>query len=106
MYGDIPYTLVNEKGEIMTALAEKTYRMDIRLTQPQRMSYEKAASFRGQTLSQWVTSHLDESARQDINAAAITLLSSEAFDTFCQMLEEPMPQAAQELLSRKAVWDE
>ena len=43
-----------------TATVEKACRMDIRLTQPQRKNYEKAAELRGQTLSQWTTMHLDE----------------------------------------------
>lgn len=89
----------------MPALAEKPYRMDIRLTQPQRMSYEKAAALRGQTLSQWATSHLDESARHDIDEATTTILSPEAFDEFCRMLDEPVPLAARELMSRKPVWE-
>ena len=65
-----------------TATAEKACRMDIRLTQPQRKSYEKAAELRGQTLSQWTTMHLDECARRDIDEAHITRLSDEAFGTF------------------------
>ncbi len=89
----------------MPAVAEKPYRMDIRLTQPQRNSYEKAASLRGQTLTQWATSHLDASARRDIDEATVTALSSDAFDEFCKLLDEPMPQAAQDLLARKSVWE-
>lgn len=89
----------------MPALAEKPYRMDIRLTQPQRMSYERAASLRGQTLSQWATLHLDESARRDIDEATTTVLAPDAFDAFCRMLDEPVPAAAQELMTRRPVWE-
>lgn len=84
---------------------EKQYRMDIRLTQPQRLSYERAASLRGQTLTQWATSHLDESARRDIEEATTTVLSPMAFGDFCTVLEAPLPKAAQDLLARKAVWE-
>lgn len=89
----------------MPVAAEKPYRMDIRLTQPQRLNYEKAASLKGQSLTQWATSHLDESARHDIDKAMTTTLSAEAFDEFCQMLESPMPKAAKDLLNRKPVWE-
>lgn len=89
----------------MAAVAEKQYRMDLRLTKPQRLSYERAASLRGQSLTQWATSHLDASAKRDIDEATSTVLSAEAFDAFCEMLESPMPVAAQALLSRKAVWE-
>ena len=42
------------------ATADKACRMDIRLAQPQRRNYEKAAELRWQTLSQWTTMRLDE----------------------------------------------
>ena len=71
-----------------TATAEKSCRMDIRLTQPQRKNYEKAAELRGQTLSQWTT----------------TQLSDEAFERFLALLDEPMPEAARELLARESIW--
>ena len=87
-----------------TATAEKACRMDIRLTQPQRRSYERAAELRGQTLSQWAASHLDECARRDIDEAASTRLSDEAFERFAALLEEPVPEAARELLAREPAW--
>ena len=49
--------------------------------------------------------HLDESARRDIDEAMATALSPEAFDAFCAMLIAPMPEAAQNLLARKPVWE-
>lgn len=84
---------------------EKQFRMGIRLTQSQRRNYERAASLRGQTLAQWAAAHLDESARRDIDEATTTMLAPPAFDEFCAMLDAPMPQAAADLLSRKAVWE-
>lgn len=87
-----------------TAAQEKQCRMDLRLTQPQRLSYETAAALKGQTLSQWSTSKLDEAARRDIEEANATKLATEAFDAFCKMLEEPMPKAARDLLARKEIW--
>ena len=89
---------------MVTATAEKACRMDIRLTQSQRKNYEKAAELRGQTLSQWTTMHLDECARRDIDEAHITRLSDEAFERFSSLLDEPMPEAARELLTRESIW--
>lgn len=57
-----------------------------------------------QALSQWSTSKLDEAARRDIEEAGVTRLHAEAFDSFCRMLEEPMPRAARELLTREEIW--
>lgn len=87
-----------------TATVEKTCRMDIRLTQPQRKNYEKAAELRSQTLSQWTTMHLDECARRDIDEAHTTRLSDKAFERFPALLDEPMPEATRELLARKSIW--
>lgn len=37
--------------------------------------------------------------------ATATMLAPQAFDEFCAMLDAPMPQAAADLLSRKAAWE-
>lgn len=84
---------------------EKQRRMDLRLTEQQWENYERATELRGQTLTQWATSHLDESSARDIAEASTTYLSPQAFDAFCDMLEAPMPKEAQRLLERKAVWE-
>ena len=77
--------------------------MDIRLTQPQRKNYEKAAELRSQTLSQWTTMHLDECARRDIDEAHTTRLSDKAFERFPALLDEPMPEATREFLARESI---
>ena len=110
MYGKIPYNELKRyasdwtEAAMATATVEKSCRMDIRLTQSQRKNYEKAAELRGQTLSQWTTMHLDECARRDIDEAHTTQLSDEAFERFLALLDEPMPEAARELLARESIW--
>ena len=92
----------------MSVVAEKnerTCRMDLRLTKPQRQSYERAAALRGQTLTQWSLSHLDDAAVKDIEQATSTILASSDFDAFCNALEQPMPEAARALLEREATWE-
>lgn len=89
----------------LTEKQEKQCRLGVRLTRLQRDAYERAAALKGQSLTQWATTHLDENARFDIDTATTTFLSPEAFDSFCTMLEAPMPAATQELLARKAVWE-
>ena len=83
---------------------ERSSRMDLRLTKPQRATYERAAALRGQTLTQWSLAHLDDAARRDIDEATSTVLAQQDFDAFCSALEQPMPEAAQQLLARAAVW--
>lgn len=84
---------------------EKNSRMDLRLTHSQRSAYEKAASLKGQTLTQWSVAHLDEAAQYDIEQARVTALSDNEFELFCQALDEPMPKAAQDLLARDEIWE-
>lgn len=96
-----------KKGPTMPIAAEreeKNSRMDLRLTRTQRSAYEKAASLKGQTLTQWSVAHLDEAARYDIEQAKLTMLGDKDFELFCQALDEPMPKAAQDLLSREEIW--
>ncbi len=78
--------------------------MDMRLSQAQRMRYEKAAELKGLTLTRWASGHLDECAARDIAEASMTILADENFDRFCEMLNEPMPAATKELLARKPMW--
>ena len=84
---------------------EKNSRMDLRLTHSQRSAYEKAASLKGQTLTQWSVTHLDEAARYDIEQARLTVLSDNEFELFCHALDESMPKAAQDLLARDEIWE-
>lgn len=94
------------KGVFASMLAtEKNSRMDVRLTALQRRNYERAASLTGQTLTQWATSNLDMCARRDIEEASSTVLSEEAFDEFCKMLDQPLPDEVQSLLARKDIWE-
>lgn len=83
---------------------EKLSRMDMRLSRAQRMQYEKAAELRGLTLTKWASGHLDECAARDIAEASTTCLAGEDFETCCEMLNEPMPDATKELLARKLIW--
>lgn len=96
---------IRKKEEVVTSIdGEKQCRMDLRLTQSQRSSYEAAAALKRQTLSQWSTSNLDAAAQRDMEDARVTRLDEGAFEAFCEMLDEPMPQAALELLSRGEDW--
>ena len=87
-----------------TLALEKPCRMDLRLTGSQRASYEEAAALKGQTLTQWSTSKLDEAAAADIEAARLTRLTGPAFEEFCSMLDAPLPESARELLAREEIW--
>ena len=87
-----------------TLALEKPCRMDLRLTVSQRASYEEAAALKGQTLTQWSTSRLDEAAAADLEAARLTRLSAPAFEEFCSMLDAPLPESTRVLLAREEIW--
>ncbi len=67
----------------------KASRMDIRITTPQRARYEKAAALKGQSLTQWASTHLDACASKDIAEASTTILEDAAFERFCAILDSP-----------------
>lgn len=77
----------------------------MRITSDQRREIERAAAIQGKSLTQWAVDHLLEAARYDIEQETVTRLSAETFDQFLTALESPMPDAAQALMSEKAVWE-
>ena len=92
---------------------EKNSKMILALTRSQRLTYEKAALLNGQTLEQWAIMHLSEAACYDFERvddqanteqAKLTMLGGKDFELFRQALDEPMPKAAQDLLSRKEIF--
>lgn len=82
----------------------KSSRFDLRVEPSRKAAYERAAAIRGQSLSQWSLANLDAAAEYDIAAANTLYLSDEEFARVCRILDEPMPEAARELLSREPVW--
>lgn len=84
--------------------APKTSRMDLRLEEERKAAYEEAARLRGQSLSQWSLTNLDKAAARDLEEARTMKLSSEQFDRFCELLDQPMPPAFRELLNWDPQW--
>lgn len=87
-----------------TLTAPKTSRLDIRLTEEQRDLIERAAALTGSTLTQWTAQHLLEAARLDIEKETTLRLDAQSFEAFVRALEEPMPDATKELMSRNPQW--
>ena len=88
----------------MATASQKTSRLDIRLTDEQRKFIERAAAMKGSTLTQWTAQHLLDAGRRDIEDATTLRLETEAFDAFSAALEEPVPEAAKELMERDPKW--
>lgn len=82
----------------------KTSRMDLRMEAARKVAYEEAARLKGQSLSQWSLTNLDQAAARDIEEARSVRLPSEQFDLLCEMLERPMPTAFRELVEWEPEW--
>lgn len=83
---------------------EGRYCLSLQITRSQYTSYEVAASRSGLTILEWATSRLDEAACEDVDAANPLKLSPMAFESFCRMLDKPLPKAMQNLLRREEIW--
>lgn len=88
-----------------TVSAQKTSRLDMRMTDEQREEIELAASVKGMSLTQWALQNLLSAARRDLEEETTTRLSARAFKTFRDALDRGMPPEAQALLDEKPVWE-
>lgn len=85
--------------------ASKTSRLDMRMSDEQRLEIERAASIKGMSLTQWALQNLLAAARRDIQEETVTRLSMSAFDQFKAALDAGMPPEATALLDQKPVWE-
>lgn len=83
----------------------KSSRLDLRMTDEQREQIDAAARINGMSVSQWSMSRLMESARRDIAEQGLMRLSSESFDAFLALLEEPPSPEFEEFRSGATRWE-
>ncbi|RSX57814.1 DUF1778 domain-containing protein [Bifidobacterium samirii] len=88
----------------MSTTITKESRFEMRMTSEQRDRIAQAAESKGMTASQWALSNLLEAAARDIQASRVVALSDVAWNDFVVALDEPMPDAAAELLGREPIW--
>ena len=86
-------------------LERKTSRLDLRMTDSQKLQIEAAAQIDGVSVSQWSIAHLIESARNTIASQSIMRLSSESFDRFAQLLDEPVSPDFASFAQGTTRWD-
>lgn len=89
----------------MTVKEKKASRLDIRMTEEQRSQIDAAARINGMSVSQWSISRLMESARRDIAEQGLMRLSSESFDSFLALLEEPSSPGFEEFSAEATRWE-
>ena len=105
MYGYIPYDVKAGEGDMATVSAQKSSRLDMRMTDEQREAIELAAAAKGMSLTQWALQNLLAAARRDLDEQTTTRLSAHAFKAFKDALDKGMPPEAQDLLDQKPVWE-
>lgn len=83
---------------------QKASRLNILLTDEQYALIAHAASLTGSMLSQWITQHLIDAARHEISKETTLRSASDTFNTFTTALENPVPEAAINLMARNPQW--
>ena len=91
-----------------TATSQGRSRLNFRLSADQKLLIQRAASLKGQTVTEYVVSRLAEAARQDVREHEVTVLSDRDRDLFLAMLvsdaepNEAMRRAANRYKERRA----
>lgn len=87
------------------AMGPKDARLDLRMNSEQKDVIGRAAAASGMSVSQWALDRLMMSARTDLLDASTIRLSSEAFDEFARILEEPQSEGFKEFVSQETIWE-
>ena len=86
-------------------MAEKTARLDLRLTEPQRQLIEQAAEISGSTLAGFAVSQIMDAATEIVARSRSVVLDPQDWDIFVAALEAPEGQAWDNLKAFTPVWD-
>lgn len=96
LYGVLPYD---------AGMAEKTARLDLRLTNEQKVLIEQAAEISGSTLAGFAIAQLTDAASQIVARSRSVVLDAEDWDIFVSALDASDEQGWIELKSMKPVWE-
>lgn len=86
-------------------LGQKTNRIDIRMSDEQKRQIEEAASLSGLSVSQWSLGHLLSIAREEILRSNTISLTTESFDAFAALLDEPADPTFARFAEEKTIWE-
>lgn len=86
-------------------MAEKTARLDLRLTESQKHLIEQAAEISGSTLAGFVISELVGAASSVVARSRSLVLDAQDWKMFVAALEAPDDQAWSELKAMTPVWE-
>lgn len=87
-------------------MAEKTARLDLRLTEPQKRLIEQAAGISGSTLAGFAVSQLMDAASLVVARSRSLALGAQDWDLFVAALDAPDGQAWNELKAMTPVWEQ
>jgi uncharacterized protein (DUF1778 family) len=86
-------------------MTDKTARLDLRLSEPQKDLLEQAAELSGSTLSGFAIAHLMEAASEAVSRARVLTLDPASYDEFIAALDAPDDAAWTALRAMTPVWD-
>lgn len=86
-------------------MAEKTARLDLRLTEPQKHLIEQAAELSGSTLAGFAISELVDAASNVVARSRSMVLDAQEWEMFVAALDSPDEQAWLELKAMTPVWE-
>lgn len=74
-------------------MERKDKALNVRVSEQQRVAYERAAALEGTTVSALVTSAADARAREVLHAHASMTVPADVFDALVAALDQPVPLA-------------
>lgn len=90
----------------MDVMADKTARLDLRLTHQQRDLLEQAASATGSTLAGYAVTHLMEAASATVARARSLVLDERSWEEFVAALDAPDDAAFARVRDMTPVWEQ
>lgn len=86
-------------------MAEKTARLDLRLTEPQKQLIERAAELSGSTLAGFAISELVDAASTLVARSRSMVLDAQDWEVFVAALDSPDDEAWTALKAMTPVWE-
>lgn len=87
-------------------MAEKTARLDLRLSPEHKRLLEQAARLTGSTVAGYAVVHLVEAASATVARAQTMTLDAQSWDMFVAALDAPDDEAFAALRTMTPVWDQ
>ena len=86
------------------SLGRKDARLDIRMDTEQKDTITRAAAASGLSISQWALDRLMSSARSDLLEASTLHMTTQEFEAFARLLDEPQDSTFASFVTEDTPW--